>query len=343
MHRDSQYGTFIIDRRLGKLGRLKLASGTDDAHEFQALNAMLTTFKKQRRWDLLELLTRRVVTPLELMDARDQGKLDLLPRAEYLLPLATIVKRWLAGADLAQRTKDDYEARLTFPAGAQVVALPELLRDAKAQAVQTGKMQTFDNRLMAVRSLLRDTPSLAQLLGQLPAPFNPEHRPGNPQEPDAIRALALRLPYPDELWAICLTGMRQGEYWGSWQVSGDRIQVAGEKGRRGRPKLRVVPLVYRPTRPRITYSTFYKALVRDSGKTLNVHDLRKTAMTWWEDAGVPNWRIKLYAGHAKDRGDLSRTYLRPRDLTRHLVEDAERIRSWLGDPPQIGLKVVNEA
>jgi len=69
--------------------------------------------------------------------------------------------------------------------------------------------------------------------------------------------------------------------------------------------------------------------------------LRKTAQRWWEDAGIPDWRISLYAGHAKGGKDLARIYRRPRDLTRLLVEDAERMRTWLGDPPELGLRVVS--
>jgi hypothetical protein len=342
-HRDGNAGSFILDRHLGKLGRLKMASGTTDADEFTALNSMITTLKKQRRWDYLALLTQRAVSPLELMQARDEGKLETLPSAEALLPLATTVERWLKTADLSERTKNDYRKRLEFPAGTKVLALPDLLRERRGQAIESGKRQTFDNQLTATQSLFRDVPGLAKMLVGLPAPFNPPHRPGNPQEPEQIRALALELPYPDELWAICLTGMRQGEYFPTrWDVLSDRVQIQGEKGRMGEPVVRVVPLVYRPARPRITYSTFYKALVRDSDSTLNVHDLRKTAQRWWEDAGVPDWRISLYAGHSKGRKDLARIYRKPRDLTRLLNEDAERIRAWLGDPPKAGLRAVNQ-
>lgn len=341
-HRDGNAGTFLVDRQLGKLGRLKMASGTTDPDEFVALNSMITTLKKSRRWDLLALLTQRVVTPLDLMQARDEGKLKTLPSAEALLPLATTVERWLETADLSVRTKGDYRKRLEFPTGTKVLALPELLRERRGQAIASGKRQTFDNLLATTRALFRDVPGLAKMLEGLPAPFNPPHRPGNPQEPEQIRALALELPYPDELWSICLTAMRQGEYFPErWTVLSDRVQIQGEKGRLGAPVVRVVPLVYRPARPRITYSTFYKALVRDSDKTLNVHDLRKTAQRWWEDAGVPDWRVSLYAGHAKGRYDLATIYRKPRDLTRLLNEDAERIRAWLGDPPKVGLKAVN--
>lgn len=341
-HKDQNAGTFILDRLLGKLGRLKMASGTTDQDDYVALNAMITTLKRQGRYDLLALLAQRVVTPLELMRARDEGKLKTLPSADCLLPLSTTTSRWLAKADLSPRTKDDYAQRLTFPAGKKMLDLPALLHEARASAIESGKRQTFDNKLMAARSLIRDVPGLASLLEQFPNPLNPEHRAGNPQEPDDIRALALKMPYPDELWAICLTAMRAGEYFPlRWTVLSDRIEIQGEKGKLGKPILRVVPVVYPIARPRITYSTFYKALVRDSGKRLNVHDLRKTGLYWMEAAGVPEWRIKLYAGHSEGREHLAFVYRKPRDLTRIVTEDGERLRAYLGEPPRVGLQVVN--
>jgi hypothetical protein len=341
-HRDAGKGTFLLDRMCGKLGRVKLASGTTDVEEFKALNAFISKLKKDRRWDLLALLAQGAVTPLELLDARDRGELHALPSADELRSLPRAIEAWLTIADIGPRTRADYTALLVYPVGTKVLALPERLKQDRVAALVSGKRQMFNNRLTAARSFVRDTFGVEhKLMKALPAPLDVTHREGNPQEPDQIRALALRIPYPDELWALVLTGMRQSEYWGTWEVLSDRVKVAGAKGRRGEPLPRVVPLVYRPARPRIVYSTFYKALVRDSDETLNVHDLRKTAQRWWEDAGVPDWRISLYAGHARGRHQLATIYRKPRDLTRLLVEDAERVRAWLGDPPQLSLRAVS--
>jgi len=341
-YRDAGKGSYIIDRRCGKLGRLKVASGTSDREEYAALNAMVTRLKRERRWDVLALVQQHQLTPLELYDAIHHGETHLLPSAEELRPLPRAVEQWLASADVSPRTRDDYTKRLTFPPGTKTLALPDLVAAARADAIRTGKRQTYNNLLTASRAFVRDAFGKdSKLWKLLPGELDVTHRPGNPQEPEQIRALAVRMPYPDALWALCLSGMRQGEYWGAWDVLSDRVTIQGEKGRRGEPLPRVVPLVYRLARPRVVYSTFYKALVRDSGGTLNVHDLRKTAQRWWEDAGVPDWRISLYAGHAKGRHELATIYRKPRDLTRLLIEDADRMRAWLGDPPKLGLRAVN--
>jgi hypothetical protein len=342
-HLDGGRGTFVLDRRLGKLGRLKVASGTSDREEFAALNAMVTRLKKERQWNVLSLLQRHEVSPLDLYDKIYRGETHLLPTADELRSLPHTIEHWLTSADLKDRTRADYRQRLVFAAGATIAKLPEILAARRAHAIQSGKRQTFNNLLGAVHSFLRDTLGRDHRLKRaLPRQLSVIHREGNPQEPEQIRALGAHFPYPDELWALCLTGMRKGEYWGEWEVLSDRVRVGGTKTPSAQ---RVVPLVYRPARPRIAYSTFYKALVRESDSSLNVHDLRKTAQRWWEDAGVPDWRISFYAGHAHWRRDvdlkLKTIYRKPREFGRLLTEDAERIRAWLGDPPVPGLRAVS--
>ncbi len=341
-HRDQSRGTFVLDRRCGKLGRIKLASGTTDPDVFDELNAMITRLKRDRRWDLLGLLAQRLVSPLDLADAVYRGQTGTLPAPEELRPVSRAVATWLETADLSPRTKDDYAVRLTVAPTVTIAKLPDVLRADRAAAIASGKRSTFNNRLDAARSFLRDvvTP-MHRLYLALPAPLELTRREGNPQEPERIRALALGWQHADILWALCLTAMRQSEYWGTWEVLSDRITIQGAKGRLGAPMPRVVPLVYRPARPAVAYSTFFHQLSERTDGQVNVHDLRKTAQRWWEDAGVLDWRISLYAGHAKGRKSLATIYRKPRDLTRLLQEDADRIRTWLGDPPQIGLRVAS--
>lgn len=337
VHCDGVTGTWILDRRLGKLGRLKIASGTTDRDEFLALNTLITKLKRERRWDLLSLLTQRIVPPLELADAIFRGDVGALPTAEELYPLAAAFARWLTGADLAERTKAGYRRLLASLTGT-LHQLPALLAADRVAAVQSGKRASYNARLDAVRAFLRDTLPADHRLGRLlPARLDVTHRPGNPQELDQVRVLAGELRHADELWALCLTGMRAGEYWGAWTALTDRVQVAGTKTRAA---ARAIPLVYPIARPQISHAYFYELLQAATGKAVNVHDLRKTCQHWQEEAGLVDWHIKLYAGHALER-DLRVIYRKPRDLTRILREDADKMRAYLGEPPRIGLQVVN--
>jgi len=346
-HRDAGQGSFLLDRRLGKLGRYKAASGTRDHEEFAALNGMLTKLKRDRRWDLLGLLVQRVISPLELYDAFYRGTLHQLPTADELRALRPAVEQWLPRADLASTTRDEYERALLarIPDGAKAAALPGILRDAADAARTSGKRPAFNRLLMAARSFAAatfgDEHKLTKAVRAI-ATFDESPRPGNPQEPDQIRTLCQHFRFAAEVWSLCLTGMRRLEYFPErWTVGADRIRIDGVKGRGGVPLPRVVPLIYRPTAPTVGYSGFYHALVEASGQTLTVHDLRKTWEVWLEEAGVADWRIELYAGHARGRKNLATIYRKPRDLTRLLVEDADRVRQWLGDPPASGLRAVS--
>ena len=333
-HRDQNSGTLILDRICGKLGRIKVASGTLDPEEFRALHALITRLKRERRWDILSLVQQRLVKPLEIMDAFHSGTAHLLPTADDVRPVRRTAERWLAQSDYADNTMAGYSRDVAkIPATLTLSGLPAFLTERRGKE----KRNAFNSLLFTMRAYLRDTAPEHRVVKQLPKPLDVEHRPGNPQEPDQIRALASHFRFADELWAICLTGMRAGEYWGKWEATSDRVLIGGTKTLAAR---RAVPLVYRPSRPRIKHGTFYDALHDVTDKALNVHDLRKTAQRWWEDAGIPDWRVSLYAGHARGKKMLETIYRKPRDLTRLLTEDAERVRAFLGDPPQLGLQVL---
>jgi hypothetical protein len=356
-HRDSRgRGTLILDRRLGKLGRLRIASGTNDPDEFRALNVMLTRLRKERRWELLSLLyppphqARGVITPLELSDALWRGDLSTLPTADDLRALGPMVERWASGADIAEATREHYRYLLTQFVGrypeARLGAVPALLTAEQAQAVGTGKRPNFNQLLWAMRSFfagtLGDDHRLTKAVRAI-AHLKESPREGNPQTPDEIKALAVRLPVGRvaEVWALCLTGMRSGEYFtkhgAQWSIATDRIRILGSKTDAAR---REIPLVYPVARPAVGYKRFHDVLADVSDEMLVPTDLRKTAQRWWEDAGIPDWRIELYAGHEKGRRALERVYRKPRNMTSLLVEDGERMRAWLGEPPRLGLQVV---
>src|SRR5712691_10858839 len=289
-HRDAGQGTFLLDRQLGKLGRYKAASGTTDREEFAALNAMLTKLKRDRRWDLLGLLVRPgpglkpAITPLELYDAFYRGTLHQLPTADELRALRPAIEQWLPRADLAPTTRAEYERALLarIPDGAKAAALPGLLHAAAEAARTSGKRPAFNRLLMAARSFAAatfgDDHKLTKAVRAIAAlPESP--RPGNPQEPEQIRALCQHFRFAAEVWALCLTGMRRLEYFPErWTVQADRVRIDGVKGRGGVPLPRVVPLIYRPSAPTVGYSGFYHALVEATVGALTVHDLRKT----WE-------------------------------------------------------------
>ena len=350
-HRDVRgRGSFILDRRCGKVGRVKVASGTTDPRVHRQLNDMVTRLKVERRWDLLALLQRGLVAPLELFDALGRGTLAQLPTADDVRPFASAVARWLPELDVSPLTREQYQGDLERFGKARPTAtlaeIPSMLRAARATALQQDKRTTFNHTRAALFSFLRDVLGSEHRITKEARQVNQlktTPRPGNPLTPEQVRAFAVVLgKHASTLWSLALTGMRRGEYWGErkWAVGLDRVDVFGTKSKAAR---RTVPLVFPIYPPTIGYWRFLRILQQATNGAVNVHDLRKTFASWCESSAIPQWRIDFYMGHARP-SDLARLYQMPRDMTPILREDAERLRGWLGDePPQVKLTATGGA
>lgn len=333
-HRDAGVGTFILDIRLGRLGRVKRASGTLDLDVLADVKATIKRLRKERKWDLLALVANGRVTPLELCEAVWNAKLGELPTAEDAQPLSRLVELYVSGLDLKPRTVQERERNLTNLAGAtsSVADLPQLLETGRRAAIKSGTRSMFNHTLSDAR-MLADT-----MLG----PDHPvtkavfrideldvDKREGNPQTPDQIQALATKLGrHGHMVWSLCLSGMRVREYLSrNWANESDRISLAGSKTKAG--KNRVAPLIYPLTQPTVQYRRF-KQLVHDaSSGTVTCHDFRYTWMNWLGDAGVDKDRVRWYAGHQVV--DVNELYRRGRGFHRFLGPDGETLRTWLGD------------
>ena len=329
-------GTLVLDRICGQLGRLRIASGTHNREEWRKLNAMITDLRKEGRWDLLQLVQRGRISPLELYWKRFRG--EALPRAEELVPLEPAATAWVTQYGKAESTRDRYDGlwrrfHERHP-GATVGQLPALLREDRA----TLRAATWNLLRSAVLCMIRDTvgkrsPLYLDVL-DLP-PVEVHARPGNPQTAAQIRTLTEAMPKDAAIiWALCLTGMRKGEYWGKWELLPDRIQVYGTKSKAA---VRTIPKVFPIALPRCDYWRFVHRLHDVTQGTVRPHDFRKTYAGWLEDAGIARTRRKMYLGHAV--GDVTELYER-RELTQYLQDDAEKVRTWLGEPPTHQLQVV---
>src|SRR5690242_10966806 len=240
-------GTLVLDRICGPIGRLRIASGTHNKEEWRKLNDMLTDLCKEARWDVLKLLKPTpairgarprapTLTPLQLYWKRFRG--EGLPNAKNLRPLSEALETWLAGVENAESTKETYRgiiARFTerHP-DATLGQVAELLTGEKGDAQEADTKPSWNLLRSLLLSFLGDTlgkrHELYMTVQDVP-PFQVKHREGNPQTVEQIRALVQKMSKDDGaiIWALCLTGMRKGEYWGAWELLPDRIIVRGTK------------------------------------------------------------------------------------------------------------------
>lgn len=355
--RDHGRGTFILDRRLPGVGRLKVASGTTDAKTFKRLNGMLDALVAAGRLDIVRAIRDRVVKPLEVWDRFRTSDLDRLPSPETIRPLWPQPRAGEAEAPGA------WEAwRLGLPAGkhrdtiantaaqlrklsgaaASVGDLPDLLRRYRAACERADTPRAFNLARSHVQAFLRDALGRSHHLYRQVQDLKTltVHR-----EEGAPFPLAELLAFLPKLAgeagkrgavlpaapacaaaarAMALTGMGPKEYWGRWEIlDAGRLRIHGTK-RKGR--LRTIPLIEPIARPVVHPKTFELAVARVSGGRRSPYDFRRTFAHLMEQAGIPRARRQLYLGHgARDVTDLYERH----EVDAYLAADRESLRAYL--------------
>jgi integrase len=90
--------------------------------------------------------------------------------------------------------------------------------------------------------------------------------------------------------------------------------------------VRNVPLVIRPTVPRMHRRTWEDKVRERTGRAIVPYDLRRTYAHWLEEAGIPRTRRRMYLGHgARDATDLYESH----EVEGFLAEDAAKPRQFL--------------
>lgn len=341
VHRDRNAGALILDVRLGKLGRYKRASGTQDPKQLADIKRTICLLRDEHppRYDVLAMLLRGELHPLDLHKAYIRGELNTLPTTDELKPLEDVVRAWVKTLDRAQRTIDDYEARLIDLVGT-LNDLPAIMTAKRAKALVSGKRRSFNLDLVAARMLLKGVVGtrhrLFEALERVEG-LRVVSREGNPQTREQIAKLAADLgKHGSNAWSIALSGMRRNEYFPRhWKLLPDRLQITGSKTTASR---RLAPVIYPISQPTCKADTFNHLISEASDKQVTIHDLRYTYTRWLEDAGIPIVRIDWYTGHKVK--SVSELYRRGRGFEEYLAKDADKIREWFGEPPASGLRVI---
>jgi integrase len=205
-------------------------------------------------------------------------------------------------------------------AGESLSGLSSVLRRYRERA----RARQFNLVRSAVQAFVRDrfgrrSALYAEVSDVPPRPYRPQ--PGRPLSPQALAAFGLPEPLAGMVWTMALTGMGPAEYWGSWMLRLDRVEVHGTK-RPGRE--RVVPRVGNPEVPSWAYWHTQRVFRERTGHGL--YDLRRSYAGWLEEAGVPITRVRAYLGHGPS--SVTDRYLW-REVESHLREDASRLAAYV--------------
>ena len=346
-HRANQRGTFRIDRTFPGVGRIAKASGTTDARVFDAYNDMLSALYMAGRLDILKQLrssrTAGGVTFAEVWDAYRpmRGRvadLNRLPSPATIRALIPAMQTWAEGREVSEThrrnlLRDIKQLAAHAAEGATVDQLPRVLERYRARARKEGHPRAFNMTRTTALAFLRGTVGRTSSLyiEVAESPMMKERRQqGNPMSPADARTFVAALPpqLGRMFWAMCVTGMRPVEYWGAWEMRGDRIVIRNAK-RKGMQveTTREIPLLERITPPERAWSSLKHYLWRSGTSRLTKHtpyDARRTFAHWMEEAGIPRSRRRYYLGHGiKDVTDI---YER-NEVTRFLASDARKLRA----------------
>lgn len=332
-HRDRKRGTFIIDRRIKGVGRIKLASGTDHAPTFRRLNEMLDGLVSRGRLDIVRAIRDQQLTPLTVFAAYRVNELDTLPTPDMLVGLSEALDAFVKGYEGAPHHAANMKSaakHITSEAGqsATVDGLVAAVRALRVSMKATPRM--FNVVKATAQAFARDRYGKAsrvwlELAGiqQLKVKVRVSKHPVTPAE---LRAVMAKMPVTEGLmaWTLACTGMRPKEYWGDWDVCSSYVHVHGTKTAGADRKIPHPSDML--VKPQCWYGKFRASLGRASGEQMTPYDLRRSYANWLEDAGIPRTRRRLYIGHgAKDTTDLYEW----RELKAHLEADGKTLAAWI--------------
>jgi integrase len=340
VHKDGASGSFILDRVIPGLGRIKMASGTTHAPTFRRLNTMLTDLKEQAHFDVLRAIKAKRIAPLVVLEYWRSGRLGELPTAEAMRPLAEALEAWRAGLpqETAHTRNQKYNIKhLTDAAGggAPVQDLAVAVRKLRATLAATPRQ--FNSVRATALAFARDTAGRTspvwRAVADVPiygrkAVQAASRRQPRPVMPRELRAIGERMT-PEEraqLWTMALTGMRPKEYFGDWQDRGADILVRGTKTEAAHRVVPRVALFGAPARHAWKAKKFREVVTEASRGEVQVYDLRRTFARWMEEAGIIRARRKLYFGHST--GDVTALYER-HDVAAFVAEDTAKLEAWI--------------
>ena len=336
-------GTYLIDLRFKQIGRIRVASGTDDVDVFNAIVSALKVLYRNGELTTLVMVREKKIAPLEIYAAFKRSELDRLPKVEDFRSLKKASDDWLAHFDAAPQTIRDYRNNiaqlLKLNPKATLAGLPELLEEYRRKCLKQGKRVAFARCRSALMAFVRDTIGRSSRLYGEVSDVRPLKRAVKPPKPrlsvDFVRDVREALGDNGTMWwSMCMTGMIPKEYFiDGFRVEKGAVRIFGEK-RTGRQ--RRVPLVYKPVQPRITPAGFKTALQRVELK-VTPKQARDFYAQLLEEAKIPRTRRRMYLGHGgKDITDVYEEY----EIASRLREDAERIKEVLGKEARAGMQIV---
>jgi integrase len=332
-HRTSKGGSFRIDKVIPGVGRIALASGTTHAKTFVGILRMIDELSDQGHLRVLAAIRDRRLTPLAVYESYRAKGLKGLPSVKLLAPLTRELDAFIDGHECGDHHRANMRSAAkriaaTARRAAMVRDLPATLRRLRVEMRTTPRMFNIVRATaLAFASAYAGSDSKLRLrVESVKRRAAARRRLNHPLTVNELAAIAAKLPrdLAGMAWALALTGMRPGEYWGEWTDQGTHILVKGTKTRGAHRRL---PRLEEIARPACWVGLFRKELAIASGGEVQPYDLRRTYATWLEKAQIDRTNRRQYLGHsAKDVTDLYETRLL---TSTDLAADALKLKRYI--------------
>jgi len=339
-------GTFVVDRRFpSPIGRIKKSSGMTNERRFTQLLASLdSVWEKGRTQDLLAL-KEGSVSPVEFLAAFEDGAMRGEDWNLLTQDLSTALHDWLEHADIAKTTYNGYKCciKQLLKSGDEgkkytVGNLSRFLNDYRYSCAQLKTHRSFDHARALCLSFARDRSQKKKgselyndirsipIFGKKAGPTKAHNKPFTPQELDKLLFTADEYVkrYKEWVWFLCLTGMGPKEFRDDGFLSGENyIEIFGRKRQ---SRHRRVPKIFEvPDGKKPSYMTLRRVMKKLGNRT--PYDCRRTAIVWWDRAGIDRDHGTFYAGW--EMTTTLRGRYKQEDVNRWLPEDAGKLRDWV--------------
>lgn len=333
-----------LDRRFRHVGRIKREWGTDHKPTIRAMEGMMTALFTRGYLDILRGLQDKTYSPLQVYDAYRTDSLERLPSAKTIVPLVSTMREWIANKRCSEEHRASMRQSLRYiesqaRSNAAVADLPAIVMKLDHTLPDSSFNHLRVHVLGFLRSTLKRSHPLYTQVWDIEPHTVTATRQNHPRTTAEMVALTKKLSagHARNAWGMALTGMGPKEYWGRWHIGVDRIHVFGTK-RKGRD--RDIPLVQRISTPYATPKAFAEALKHVDGNLSTPYDMRRSYANWMEAAGIIRARRMMYLGHGKkDVTDLYEQH----EVQAFLLEDAEKLRRFIGATETAGLQLVETA
>ena len=304
-----------IQKSYKGVGRIRVASGTNDARLVQRIMNALDEFHHANNLSILRAVKGGEISPQEALDALTKDGVMARATVGTNNPLLPALESWLATHDVKESTRKSYADHLKQFAKVinkthTVADLPAVLLKYREKCAKADTRVVFRVVQMLCQAFAVSTNGKGTTFYHEIANI-PRFKGKPKKETLAVRVQDIQLltslvpkHHAEAIWSLCCTGLRRTEFFeingASWTLDSEVVKVSGTKTKNSIRE--VFPTIW-TAKPTTGFQALQREISKahksDKGKKLppiGIHTFRKTFRHWCEQAGILRSHIQVYGG-----------------------------------------------